>query len=75
MPKERVVVATYLVYDDPTWPNRVWIDMPEAEPRTRVRLAADSTDSVNVTVYNDGSFEADGTIETDTTYGKQGEDG
>lgn len=65
---ENAVVATYDVIDDPSWPNPIWVDMPEAKPRTRVRLAAGHTDKVTVTVYGDGSYEADGPVEADTEY-------
>jgi hypothetical protein len=64
---ERTIAAVYAVEDDPTWPNPVWVDMPEANPRARVRVAAGAT-AVTVTVFSDGTFEADGPIESDVEY-------
>lgn len=70
--KEREVAAEYRIADDPSLPG-MWTDLTESDPRTRVRVAAGRKTPVTVIVFKDGTFESDGKVESDTTYGKKDE--
>lgn len=65
--------AHYRIFGDPDhMPGmQPWIDMPEAEPRTRVRLHNGDDPDTFVSVDDDGQLVIDpegSPVDTDTTY-------